>query len=275
MQYDPIKDRLGSIFRRRPFLQSLFYRLLDLLFLRAWYVRRAVRRSYPDRSQPLRVLDAGTGFGQWVRFLAARYPKAEILGVDIKRDYLDMARAFFERTRADRRIRFEEADLTRLDMTEAFDLILSVDVMEHIEDDVTVLRNLGRALRPGGRLIINTPSDLGGSDVQSPGDSGFIGEHVREGYGREELSEKIHSAGLAVERSEYSYGSAGSLAWRLLIKWPLLLLNRSFWAIALLPLYYLPVLPVGFILHLIDLGRSNQQGTGLLVVARKSPASAT
>ncbi len=271
MQYDPIKDRLGSFFRRSPLLQSFFYRILDVLFLRAWYVRRAVRRCYPDRRLRLQILDAGTGFGQWVRFLVTRYPRAEILAVDIKRDYLDRARVYFDRTPAGKRVRFEEADLTRLDIADRFDLILSVDVMEHIQDDVTVLRNLGRALRPAGRLMINTPSDLGGSDVSAPGDSGFIGEHVREGYGREELADKLRMAGLEVERSEYSYGPAGSLAWLLLIKWPMLLLNRSFWGIVVLPLYYLAALPAGLLLNVIDLGWTNREGTGLLVTARKAP----
>src|SRR5690606_6824287 len=67
MQYDPIKDRLGSIFSARPAMQRLFYRLLDLFFLRSWYVRREIHRifaSFPP-GRTIRVLDAGTGFGQY------------------------------------------------------------------------------------------------------------------------------------------------------------------------------------------------------------------
>ena len=43
MQYDPVKRQLGSVFKRSPFLRRLFYRLLDLLLLRAWHVHRELR----------------------------------------------------------------------------------------------------------------------------------------------------------------------------------------------------------------------------------------
>ena len=44
MNYDPIKDRLGGIFNRRPWLQRVFYALLGVFFLRTWYVKREVRQ---------------------------------------------------------------------------------------------------------------------------------------------------------------------------------------------------------------------------------------
>ena len=65
--------------------------------------------------------------------------------------------------------------------------LLSVDVMEHIEEDVEVFRHFHRVLKPGGHVVINTPSDLGGSDVQDSEDESFIGEHVRDGYSRDDL----------------------------------------------------------------------------------------
>ena len=99
MRYDPIKDRLGRLFSRRPLWQKLFYALLHLFFLRAWYVRREVRRLLgampPDQS--IQVLDAGTGFGQYAYFMARTFPHAQVLAVDIKQDYLDNARHFFDR----------------------------------------------------------------------------------------------------------------------------------------------------------------------------------
>lgn len=274
MYYDPIKDHLGAFFSRRPLLQRLFYGILNLFFLRAWHVRRAVRKLLGSRpaGRPLRVLDAGTGFGQYAYFIARHFPQAQVHAVDVKQDYLDNARRFFDQTPQAPRVTLAYDDLTDLKAEGPFDFILSVDVMEHIEDDRAVFRNFSRVLRPGGHVLVNTPSDQGGSDVSGEDETSFIEEHVRDGYNMEELAEKLREAGLEPVLQRYTYGRYGSLAWRLLIKYPILLLGRSITFAALLPLYYLPVLPFCMVLHLLDVHRENPTGTGVLVIAEKPAA---
>lgn len=274
MDYDPIKDRLGSLFNRTHVSQRAFYRILDLVFLRAWYVQRELQRvlgQFPT-DQEIRVLDAGTGFGQYAYFLARTYPHAQIDAVDVKQDYLDNAERFLSRTPYADRVRFRQADLTRLDIESTYDLVLSVDVMEHIEEDELVFRNFARALRPGGTVIINTPSDQGGSDVGSDGGEGFIGEHVRDGYAKSELESKLLAAGFEIDRSMYTYGAPGSLAWRMLIKYPMKMMSATRASLLLLPFYYLPVFPAGMILNAMDVRRRHARGTGLVAVGRKPSA---
>jgi SAM-dependent methyltransferase len=104
MRYDPIKDRLRAVVKKRPRLRRLFYRSLDLLFLRAWYVHRAVREYFGSRTarsshDPVQVLDAGCGFGQYTYYIARRYPRALITAVDVKEAYLATA-GLFSRRRA-------------------------------------------------------------------------------------------------------------------------------------------------------------------------------
>ena len=271
MHYDPIKDVLGSLAEKHPALQRLLYGLLDLLFLRAWYVQREVRAllgRYPE-DQEIRVLDAGTGFGQYAYFIARTFPNAWIHAVDVKEDYLQRARRFLARTPFGHRVRFAQDDLTALRAEGPFDFILSVDVMEHIEDDRGVFRHFARVLRPGGHVLINTPSDLGGSDVTEAGETSFIEEHVRDGYNLQELEAKLREAGLEPVRSLYTYGRYGSKAWRVLIKWPMQFLGRTPLAALLLPLYYLPMLPLGLALNALDVRTANPAGTGVLVVAQK------
>ena len=41
--YDPVKDRFAKIIRKFRFLRTLFYKILDLFFLRSWYVRDILR----------------------------------------------------------------------------------------------------------------------------------------------------------------------------------------------------------------------------------------
>ena len=165
MDYDPVKDRLGGFFWKSPARTKAFYRLLDTVFLRSWYVRRALRQRIEGMGdRPVRVLDAGTGFGQYAYWLVDTFPNVEVTAVDVKDDYLERAQAFMAQTPYAGRVAFEKADLTLpLEYADTFDLALSVDVMEHIEDDRAVFRNVLAALKPGGFLIVNTPSDQGGS----------------------------------------------------------------------------------------------------------------
>lgn len=271
MYYDPIKDRLGRIFSMHPVLRKIFYALLHVVFLRSWYVRREIRDILaPNAAGDIDILDAGTGFGQYAYFVASAFPNARVLAVDIKTDYLDDARRFVESTPQRRQIEFAIEDLRVLDLDRSFDLILSVDVMEHIEEDRTVFRNFARVLKPGGHVIINTPSDLGGSDVELEGEEGFIEEHVRPGYNKDALASKLREAGLEPVRAIYTYGTFGSAAWRLLIKWPMQALEQSKAALALLPFYYVVALPAGALLNALDTREDNTSGTGLLVVARKA-----
>ena len=90
-----------------------------------------------------------------------------VTAVDVKADYLDDTRRFFDAVGLSDRAEFREEDLTRLRLEGPFDLILSVDVMEHIEDDRAVFGHFHRVLAAGGHVIVNTPSDLGGSAVRA------------------------------------------------------------------------------------------------------------
>ena len=271
MDYDPVKDRLGDVFWTSPGRTKVFYRLLDAVFLRSWYVRRTLRQLVEAAGPgPVRVLDAGTGFGQYAWWLVDTFPNVTVTAVDVKDDYLRRARAFLDQTPHADRVTFERADLTQpLAYDADFDLALSVDVMEHIEDDRAVFRHVRAALRPGGSLVVNTPSDQGGSGVTAEGEESFIGEHVRDGYPLAELTEKLETAGLRVTETTYTYGPIGSAAWRLLVKWPIQALNASWWTAPLVGLWYLGAGPLGLALNAADLRRHNETGTGLLVVSRR------
>ena len=263
MNYDPVKDRLGILFGH-PKLLPLFFGILHVFFLRAWYVRRAIRQLPPG----IRVLDAGTGFGQYAWYVARRIPRVSVVAVDIKEDYLARARRCFEAAKLDQVIATRYDDLTAPTVQGPFDCILAVDVLEHLEEDEHVMGHFARLLSDNGCLIISTPSDRGGSDASDTGE-GFIGEHVRDGYSVADITAKLSRAGLEVERASYSYGPWGSLAWRVLIKYPMKLLGVSILLSPLLLIYYVPMLPAGLLLNFLDIARANRSGTGLLVVARK------
>lgn len=269
MKYDPIKRRLGNIFNRTPALRILFYRLLDLLLLRSWHIRRELRLLRRDGFRPERIADAGSGFGQYVYYLSKRYPSAKITGLDIKQEQVDDCNRFFAAINRNDRVSFEFADLTALEAEETYDLVLSVDVMEHIEDDRTVFKRLYTSLKPGGILLISTPSDQGGSDVHHEHEESFIDEHVRDGYGIAEIEQKLSEAGFSDNLVRYSYGRPGRISWRLSMKYPILLAGSSKLFMVLLPFYYLLTYPFCFILNIFDVRINHDTGTGLIVRSKK------
>ena len=141
---------------------------------------------------------------------------------------------------------------------------------EHIEDDIGVFKRFYRALKSGGRVLINTPSNLGGSDAHSDNDESFIGEHVRLGYSKEDICAKLQQAGFEIENFEYTYGKWGSRYWRLGIKYPMLMLNKSKFLLMVLPFYYLFTIWFVWLFMKLDVSEKDKQsGTGVLVVGRK------
>lgn len=269
MRYDPIKDIIARTVRGNAPARKLFYTLLGVLFLREWHVKRELRRVH--RRRPFKaVFDAGTGFGQYSYYCRRRFSPASILAVDVKKEYIADLTAFFVKIGWSD-IRCVVEDLTQPLHSNEFDLILSVDVMEHIADDVAVFRNFHRALQPGGVVIINTPSTLGGSDAHVSGGESFIEEHARVGYDPEDLARKLESSGLSVERRQFTYGLWGTAAWRLGIKIPMRMLGRTRLSFFILPIYYLVTFPVTLLLMSLDYAVPPSRGSGLLFTARKAP----
>jgi 2-polyprenyl-3-methyl-5-hydroxy-6-metoxy-1,4-benzoquinol methylase len=267
MRYDPIKDAIARSVRGSALRRKLFYAVLGLVFLREWHVKRELRRVH--RLRPIKVMcDAGTGFGQYAYYCARHFKPEALLAVDVKREYIGDLNAFFGAARYPH-VRCAVEDLTQPLHVQEFDLILSVDVMEHIADDIAVFRHFSQALQPGGTLIVNTPSTLGGSDAHEPGDESFIEEHARVGYDPAELTRKLEAAGLQVERRQFTYGPYGSVAWRLGIKWPMRLLGQTRLFFFLLPIYYLVTFPITLLLMSADYAFPPSRGSGLLFTARK------
>jgi SAM-dependent methyltransferase len=268
MEYDPIKHSLGRVFNRHPLLRKVFYHLLDLLLLRTWHVHRAVRAWVRSRGKgPAAILDAGSGFGQYSYWLSGLSPDFRITAIDVKEEQVADCNAFFARIGRAERVHFAVDDLVQYHRDDHYQFILCVDVMEHVLEDEQVFRNYARSLLPGGMLLVSTPSDLGGSDVDHHSGESFIGEHVRDGYNAGEIRDKLLRAGFSRVETAYSYGWPGSLSWRLSMKYPMVWLSRSRAFFALLPFYYLLVYPLCYALNALDVRLSLERGTGLVVKA--------
>lgn len=269
MKYDPIKRGLGQVFNRKPFLRKIFYRLLDLLLLRAWHIKRELRKARKLVGPEADILDAGSGFGQYTWFMSRLSKRWKIKGVDVKEEQIDDCNQFFAKIGKEEQVHFEIGDLTKFHEEEKYSVILCVDVMEHILEDVEVFKNYVFSMKKGGILLISTPSDQGGSDVHDDHDDSFIDEHVRDGYNIGEIEDKLRSSGFSEVYPRYSYGWPGKISWRLSMKYPIVMLNASRIFYVLLPIYYLITFPFSLLLNYLDVSIKHKTGTGLIVKAVK------
>ncbi len=116
-----------------------------------------------------RVLDAACGTGRHARRLARM--GAEVVGVDLSADYLREARRL---ARGLDRARFQRADLRRLPFDGEFDAAInlwtSFGYGADAREDLEVLRGIARALRPGGRFLIDL-IDFAAISRRPPADS--------------------------------------------------------------------------------------------------------
>jgi SAM-dependent methyltransferase len=269
VKYDPIKNIIGKVVRDNILVRRIFYELLGLMFLREWHVKRLLKNLLSRHSGIVSILDAGSGFGQYSYFIARKFPQARVQAVDVKEDQINDCREFFRKAGLSN-AQFAIEDLTTMSYDTKFDLILSVDVMEHIVDDEAVFQNFFRALKNAGALVINTPA----SGEKEPGkllsiEDSFIGEHVRFGYTPDEMREKLVRAGFTVERIAFTYGRYGSIAWKLGIKIPMMIAGIHKLLLFVLPLYYAITFPFTLLFMYLDYSGENQQGGGLLVLAWK------
>jgi SAM-dependent methyltransferase len=175
---------------------------------------------------------------------------------------------FFIKLRKDN-VSFRIEDLTRFADRNRFDLILTVDVMEHVLEDEKVFANFNTSLKPGGMLLISTPSDKGGSEAHSESDESFIGEHVRNGYNIDDIRVKLDKAGFKNIKAKYSYGTPGHISWLMSMKLPMQMLGISKLFLIILPFYYIITFPFCLILNYFDVILKHKSGTGLIVKALK------
>ncbi len=153
-----------------------------------------------------RVLDVGSGFGRHVYECARR--GAHVVALDYAADEVvqtrDTLAAMVEADEiaAERLVGVLRGDARRLPFPDAtFDVVITSEVLEHIQDDVAAIAEMVRVLAPGGRFAGTVPAWLPevvnwrlSDEYHAPKSPGG---HVRI-YSRTELRAKLSSAGLEV-----------------------------------------------------------------------------
>ncbi|OJT26564.1 hypothetical protein BO221_00525 [Archangium sp. Cb G35] len=121
-------------------------------------------------SGPLNILDLGCGTGQITRWLASRYPQAQVLGIDILESNLAIAR---QGDVFGGRIRYARGDAFALEQGDAsFGLVVCRHMSQAVPDFPQVLAEITRVLEPGGWLHLLS-EDYGMLHMPVPPDGSF------------------------------------------------------------------------------------------------------
>jgi len=131
-------------------------------------LRRRFLRFVPIRAGQ-RVLEVGCGSGVVMRDLATLVgPRGAIVGVDPSQAALDVARALARHHPLRRRMRWRLAGGAALPFpANRFDAALAITVLLHVADPETVVREMVRVTRPGGRVGVQD-QDFGTLAVTHP-----------------------------------------------------------------------------------------------------------
>jgi len=107
-----------------------------------------------DADDPATVVDLGCGPGNLTALLAARWPEAEVRGVDSSPEMIAKARE------AQPGIDFQVGDLQEWRPAEPVDVLVSNATLQWVPGHLDLLPELLAAVRPGGWLAFQVPSNF-------------------------------------------------------------------------------------------------------------------
>lgn len=142
------------------------------------------KQKYFKNAEKFFEIGCGTGFV--LNYFEKQFPSLETYGSDLYPEGLEFAKTRLKRSK------IFTMDARAIPFSEKFDLIGSFDVLEHIEEDLDVLAQIHKALRPKGGLMLTVP--------QHPFLWSVLDDyacHVRR-YRKKELQIKLERSGFEV-----------------------------------------------------------------------------
>jgi SAM-dependent methyltransferase len=149
-----------------------------------------VRKFMPSAKAVIMEIGCSSGF--LIRDLAKSFPEAVILGADVVKEPL------YRLARSLPGIPLIRFDLLQCPLPDqSVDVLVMLNVLEHIEDDVGALQKAFNLLKPGGALIIEVPA---GPNLYDTYDAQL--HHFRR-YAASELQGKLTEVGFNVSRKSH------------------------------------------------------------------------
>src|SRR5690606_20417060 len=96
--------------------------------------------------------------------LSSLNPKWNIYSLDINRDKVCQCNSFFNEI-GRQNVIFKTVDIKDYVRPDAYDLVLSIDVLNYIEDDKKVLDNIYQSLKMKGTFLLSVPTSKSDIDI--------------------------------------------------------------------------------------------------------------
>jgi SAM-dependent methyltransferase len=135
---------------QRGYMEGFDYDVYEAC--RVYTMRKVLRKLRDDDFVPATILDYGCGQGRYIGELKNVFPKARIHGCDIS----DFGLKIAHEQHPDAVLRSMNSETVGFD-NDSFDLVISVEVLEHVQDVKAAVREISRVLKPGGVTVVTTP----------------------------------------------------------------------------------------------------------------------
>lgn len=248
--------KINPLVKRFKQLYILIFGIPEIGFqIRSVYFKK-IMTSHLSNKRLKKILDAGSGIGIYALWTGRTFKNAKVMGIDVNRKKLKSSK-IIANEHGINNVEFSYSDITRSLKNSAYDLIINIDVLEHVNRYRIVLQNFYKSLNKAGYLYIHVPQ---------PNQKRIFGsfrtwhheDHVREGISKLDLENALKELGFIIIVSKETFGFFGKLSWEL----NHMMLSKSF----ILAGFFFPLL---YFLAEIDLWNYNKNGLGIAILAKK------
>jgi 2-polyprenyl-3-methyl-5-hydroxy-6-metoxy-1,4-benzoquinol methylase len=205
------------------------------------------------------LMDIGCRQGHYAIRIARLYPDVKVRGIDVDSESVLVGESV-RKALGLKNLSFEKEDVFSLHAEESYDVVLLLQVMEHLVDDLTALRNVHRVLRNNGILLITVPNlNLKSERARKLRKHVKIQSHVRQGYRPSDIKGILEQAGFKIQRMEFLSGVIGQRVERM-----------ERFLKTYVPSLFALAYPLCYFLSLFDICRQekdNASTSGMLIVA--------
>jgi SAM-dependent methyltransferase len=172
---------------------------------------RNILSLIPDDRKYLNILDAGSGTGVISFAVGKKFPEARVHGIDISEHSAVIGNHIAEKTGI-KNTKFSNFSIENFNEKNTFDLVVCVDILEHIENDSDTIQALYDFIAPGGLLLLHVPSLYRRYPIWGKKINFDVPTHVRPGYEQDEIEGKVKKSGFSIFKTGLTYGFWETLA---------------------------------------------------------------
>ena len=207
------------------------------------------------------ILDAGSGTGVFTFELARRFKTAVINGIDLDKKNIEISNHIALKANISN-IEFLHKSIEDMNSSTGYNLVICIDILEHIENDRHAIKKLYSLLSNKGILVLHVPALYRRYPIWKKRLNFDVPTHVRPGYTLKDIKMRVSESGFKINNHGYTYGFLESLANN--ISYMITKANKEN---KLLYAFLFPVLNI--ISFLGARARPNELGAGIYIIAEK------